>query len=273
MSEAQDRQALSDYARRMHQSGWVANHDGNLSVRLGDKRFLATPTSTSKADVTPPSIVLVDDCGVVQGRGKVFSEIGLHLLVYRLRSDVHAVVHAHPPAATAFAVAGVALPEPFIAEALVSLGPSIPLVPSAAPGPAAVAALEKFVAEHDAVLLGNHGVLAWGKNTEQAFLRCELVEHLAKITLAAQPLGGPRPLPRPVVAAMMEARRKAGLGQAAERAQVPSGSVPASGPPSVIACAPAPPGATVTVRERPKLPPPGELAALIREELERTLRK
>ena len=270
MNEAAQRQALADYAVRMHRSGWVANHDGNLSLRLTANRFLATPTSTSKAEVTPSSIVLVDGGGAVLGRGKVFSEIGLHLAVFRHRPDVHAVVHAHPPTATGFAVAGITLPEPFIAEALVSLGGTIPLVPTAAPGPAAVAALEPFIADHDAVLLGNHGCLAWGKTVEQAFLRLELVEHLAKITLVAQQLGGPRPLPRPQVASMMEARRKAGLGLAADRA---SGGSISEDPPTIIACAPAPIGATVKVRERGKIPDAHALAAMIREELERSLRK
>lgn len=274
MSESTERQLLADYSTRMFRAGFVANHDGNVSARLPTGRFLATPTSTSKADVTPASCVIVDDCGVVQGRGKVFSEIGLHLLIYRKRADVGAVVHAHPPTATGFAVAGVALPEPFIAEALVSLGAAIPLVPTAAPGPAAVSALEPYVLDYDAVMLGNHGVLAWGKTVEQAYLRLELVEHLAKITLVANQLGGPRPLPRAVVTSMMEARRKAGLGAAADRAiAAPGSSTPSSAPPTVVACAPAPPGATVTVYERPKLPPANELAAMIREELERSLRK
>ena len=214
MSDAQIRDELVEYARQLAARGWVANHDGNITYRLDDGTFLATPTSTAKARVSLESLLVIDDQGgkVGPAGGKPFSESSLHLAVYAARPDVRAVVHAHPPAATGYAVAGVGLDVPFLAEAVVSLGPGIPTVPFAAPGTSAAAALAPYLEEHDAVLLGNHGVLTWGADLEQAYLRMELVEHLAKVALVAHQLGGVRALPAAVLPTLGEARAKAGLG-------------------------------------------------------------
>ena len=180
----------------LHARGWVANHDGNVTARL-EQGFLATPTATSKGDVTAASLIVVDDHGaVLSGTRKSFSEVKLHLAAYRLRGDVGAVVHAHPPAATAFAVANEPLPPPFMAEPVVSLGPEIPLVPFGMPGePALEDALAAALGRAHALLLGNHGVLVVGPDPDLCLLRLELVEHVARIALEARPLGGPRPLP------------------------------------------------------------------------------
>lgn len=229
MSEPRLRAELADYSRRLHSRDWVANHDGNLSARLADGRFLCTPTATSKAEVHAENLLIVDASGArVSGRTKPFSEIGLHMCIYKQRPDVHAVVHAHPPHATALAASGRCLDQPFLAEAVVSLGPAIPLVPVSAPGPAAVAALEPFVPAYDVVLIAGNGVFAWGDSVEQAYLRLELCEHLARITLLAQPLGGPRPLPASLLPALLESRRRAGLGPEARGVQAlaPPGSPP-----------------------------------------------
>ncbi|HZS37805.1 MAG TPA: class II aldolase/adducin family protein [Polyangia bacterium] len=272
MSEAARRAELADYAQRLHARGWVANHDGNLTFKLETGRYLSTPTATSKAAVRADSLLIVDESGArVSGRGKPFSEIGLHLTVYRNRADVNAVVHAHPPTATGFAVAGVELSEPLLAEAVVSLGAGVPTVPFAAPGPAACQALAPFVAAHDAVLLGGHGVLAWGPDVETAYLRLELVEHLARIALVARQLGGARPLPSAVLPSLLDARAKAGLGPK------PSSAV-ATAPKTVVACAPAPPGADVEVYDPKRaraavLPSPVDLATIIRQEIAAALSK
>jgi L-fuculose-phosphate aldolase len=262
-------EAVAEYAQRLHARGWVANHDGNVSIRDGS-RFLATPTATSKATVRADGLVVVDDAGKqVGGRGKPFSEMGLHLCVYRERPDVQAVIHAHPPTATGFAVAGVPLDEAFMAEAVVSLGPGVPTVPFATPGADAARALAPYVGDHDAVLLGSHGVLAWGPDLETAYLRLELVEHLAKIALVARQLGGVRPLPASVMPVLLEARAKAGLGRGAP-ANVPA----AAAPRTVVACAPAPPGSDVVVYERPRAAPsPAQLAEIIRQEIAAALKK
>lgn len=262
---------VATWAQRLHTAGWVANHDGNVSVRLDDGTFLITPTATSKALVDAKDLLVVDAAGKkLQGPpdGKAFGEIGLHLTVYQNRPDVRAVVHAHPPAATGLACAGSRLLEqPIIAEAVVSLGPGIPTVPFAAPGAPACAALAPFCRDHDAVLIANHGVMAWGGRAEQAFLRLELVEHLAKIAREAQAAGGLRPIPASAIPALLEARRKApGLGDAAARAGVSL----ADRAPAVVACGPAPPDATVTTR--PPGAPKQDLATIVREEIVKALR-
>lgn len=253
MIDGKLRAEIVEYSHRLHARGWVANHDGNLSARIADGRLLCTPTAFSKAEVTADSLVTVDAGGkVVAGRHRVFSEVNLHLCVYEGRKDVQAVVHAHPPHATALAATGRALEPMFLAEAVVSLGTSIPLVPLAAPGPAAAAALRPFVATHDVVLMAGNGVFAWGNDIEQAYLRLELCEHLARIFLLALPLGGVQPLPAALIPPLLEARRRAGLGPE-ERGEKP---VPSS-PPQV---APTP-----AVSDK--------LAALIREELSAALRR
>jgi L-fuculose-phosphate aldolase len=263
MSEQSLKAAIADYSQRLHARGWVANHDGNITVRLGGGRYLATPTATSKAAVGAEDVIVVDEGGAkVSGRGKPFSEIGLHLTVYRNRPDVNAVVHAHPPTATGFAVAGVELSQPILAEAVVSLGVGVPTVPFAPPGPAACNQLAPFVSGHDAVLLAGNGALAWGADVEQAYLRMELIEHLARIALVAHQLGGVRPIPATAIPALLEARRKAFPQMTTEKV--------------VVACAPAPPGSDVKVYEPPKksvLPAPGDLAAIIREEIVAAMKK
>ncbi len=209
ISERALRTELSAAARSLHARGFCANHEGNVTARLGGGRFLATPGAVSKRLSEPDALVVLDDRGAVLGRGRSFSEAGLHLAVYRARPDAGAVVHAHPPFSTAFACAGRALDRPILAEAVVSLGAEIPLVPFAPPGEPAVAALAPFLGRFDAVLLGQHGVLSWGDDLEQALLRLEHVEHVARIAHLAEPLGGARPLPAEALPALLAARQKA----------------------------------------------------------------
>lgn len=210
MSEAAVRD-LVHLARHLHTRGWVANHDGNVSCRLEGGRFLATPTAVSKGDVSPEMLVVLDEEGkLVSGTRRVFSEFALHRLAYRIRPDAAWVVHAHPPHATAWAVAGRTFWErPFLGEPVVSLGAEIPCVRPPE--------LEAALATCDAVLLAHHGVLVIGPDAETARLRMELVEHLAHIAALAQPLGGPLALPHDEVEKLLAARQKAGLGPRAER--------------------------------------------------------
>jgi L-fuculose-phosphate aldolase len=147
-----------------------------------------------------------------------------------------------------------------MAEAVVSLGPSIPTVPFAPPGAAACAALAPFVLGHDAVLLGNHGVIAWAPDLELAYLRVELVEHLAKIAIEAERIGGVKPLPESALAPLLEARRKAFPATATQPSQKPQKPV--------VACAPAPHS------DVPTIPPGGSsIASIVREEILRALNK
>ncbi len=210
---------LAEASHRMHAAGWVANHDGNASARLADgKRFLATPTAVSKRLVDAHDVLTVDIEGkVLSGRKRLFSEWHLHAVAFRARPDVGAVLHAHPPHATAFGVANKQLGVPALPEMIVSLGANIPTLEYALPKSAAQdAALARALGDGDAdaVLLAGNGVVTVGVDLEQAFLRLELVEHYARILVAAAALGGPAPLPADDVKKLLEARTKAGLGKA-----------------------------------------------------------
>jgi L-fuculose-phosphate aldolase len=227
------RRDLVRYSRAMHAAGWVANHDGNLSARLAEDRFICTPTAFSKADVGLEDLLVVDATGTrLSGPHKPFSELVLHLAVYAARSDAHAVVHAHPPSATAFGAAGQTIPHPFLPEAVVSLGAELPLVPLTLPGKPGAAALAPFVRRCDAVCIAGNGVLTWGPDLETAWLRMELVEHLARMALAAAPLGGVKRLPDAMTSELVGRRVKAGLGAPDEGrpqgAASPAPSAPAS---------------------------------------------
>ena len=214
MNESQVRQQLSAISVTIWERGWVANHDGNLSTRLPRKRLMCTPTAVSKREILPNHMLVLDETGKhMSGKGKPFSEINLHLAFYHARADVGAVLHAHPPTATALGVSGVAaLERPFLPEAVVSIGPMVPTVPLAMPGTEAVQALAPYLDEFDALLLAGNGVITAGKDMEMAFLRMELVEHMAKIALAAHQLGGPSSLPPRFLGALLAARARAGLG-------------------------------------------------------------
>lgn len=213
---------VAEAARQLHAMGWVANHDGNVSARLSDgKRFLATPTATSKRVVDAHDIITVDIEGkILSGRKKLFGEWHLHAACFAARDDVRAVIHAHPPAATAFGVARKPLGAPPLPEMVVSLGVNVPLLDYAMPKSAAQdLALKRALTDGDAdcVLLAGNGVVSVGADLEQALLRLELVEHWAKIAIAAAPLGGAQPLPADDVKKLLEARTKAGLGKAGRR--------------------------------------------------------
>lgn len=208
------REAILHYSRLIYEKGWVANHEGNLSVRIGPGRYLITPTSFSKADVTERDLLIVDDDGaVLRGFRRRFSEFALHAHIFAARPDVQAVVHAHPPSATAFSVVGEGLMRPIVAEAVVSIGPVVPLVPFAVPGtPEATANLDPFLQNFDVLILQNHGVFAYGDDLEQAFLRLEYCEHLADIERRARQLGTPRHLSWETIQPLLDARKRAGLG-------------------------------------------------------------
>jgi L-fuculose-phosphate aldolase len=203
-----------EYSKRLHCAGWVANHDGNVSVRLEEDRFLITPTAFSKEAVERETLLVVNGRGErVSGRYRPFSEMNLHLYIYRQRPDVNAVLHAHPVTATGFAVAGVPVLTTMMAEPVVSLGESVPLVPYARPkSPESTLNMGSHVEQADALLLQNHGVISYGPDLETAYLRMELVEHLAKIQAAAHQVGGPSHIPHGDIEVLLDARAKAGLG-------------------------------------------------------------
>ena len=217
MNRRESEELLVEYSQRLYQNGWVANHDGNITVKLDEDRYLATPTAVSKGAVTREILIVVNGRGeVVSGRYKGFSEMALHLYVYRQRPDVRAVIHAHPPNATGLSVAGVPVLSTMMAEPVVSLGNSIPLVAYARPkSPEWTLNLTPAIEDADAVTLENHGALSYGPDLETAFLRMELVEHLAKIQIVAHQAGGIREIPFDDQEVLLQARTKAGLGKEA----------------------------------------------------------
>lgn len=209
-SELNLRDSLARGARRLHEAGWVANHDGNLSARLGPGRFLCTPTAVSKREVQAEWLLVVDAEGqVLEGRRRPFGELDQHLACYRARPEIQVVCHAHPPLSTAFGVAGVPLAPLPLPELIVSLGAEVPSVALHPPRtPALLAAIEQVAARADAFLCAGNGAFTLGESVDQALLRMELVEHLARILLAAKQLGGARPLPADLVDRLLAARPK-----------------------------------------------------------------
>lgn len=197
------------FGKLLHQAGLVAATDGNLSVRLEDGNILCTPTLMSKGLMEASDLVIVDPQGrKISGRRNVSSEVNMHLVIYRKRPDVNAVVHAHPPTATGFAAAGMALDRALCAELIVTLG-SIPLANYETPGTQALAdALAPLVQDHDAVLMANHGVVTCGTDLLTAFMNMETVEHFAKIALVTHLLGKQQPLSEQHVNTLREIRKK-----------------------------------------------------------------
>lgn len=208
-AERKHREEIVRYGRMLHERGFVAAMDGNLSVRLDDERILVTPTCVSKGAMKARDMVIVDLEGTrVSGRRNVTSEIGMHLLIYRMRPDIQAIVHAHPPTATGFAAAGMALTEPLVCEVVMGLG-CIPLARYGTPGTSELAkTLEPYVPHYDAILMSNHGVVAYGDTIEHAYMKMETVEHFAQIALVTHLLGRQQPLTGVDIEKLMLARTK-----------------------------------------------------------------
>jgi len=219
-NDLQYRDEIVRLGRLMHQQCLVSATDGNLSVRLDDDRILSTPTGMSKGMMSPDDLVIVDRRGlVIEGERNVSSEIGIHLLIYRLRPDVRAVVHAHPPTATGFAAAGMALDQPLVSEVVINLG-SIPLALYGTPGtPELAASIEALVPMHDAILLANHGAVTYGRDLLNAFMKMETVEHFARIALTTHLLGRQCPLTAEQISKLSDVRDRY-LAAAAERPKV-----------------------------------------------------
>lgn len=184
---------ICDVCHKMWQLGWVAANDGNVSARLGDGTFLATPTGMSKSFITPEKLLRIDAQGNVLEAGEGLrpsSEIKMHLRCYEKREDVWSVIHAHPPGATGFAVAHRSMDMYNMIEDVAAIG-SVPLTPYGTPSTSEVPdAIEPYLEEHDVMLLENHGALALGSDVLTAFYRMESLELWAKITINAILLGG-----------------------------------------------------------------------------------
>ena len=208
-TEEEHRRDICAVGRWIHQREYIAATDGNISVRLDAGRILATPTLMSKGMMEPDDLVIVDNQGrKLHGRRNASSEVAMHLLIYRRRPEVNAVVHAHPPVATGYAAAGLPLNQALISEVVLALG-CIPLAEYGTPGtPELSQALSPLVARYDAILMANHGVVTYGSDLLTAYMRMETVEHFARISLASHLLGRQQLLSREAVEKLGEARAR-----------------------------------------------------------------
>lgn len=260
---------IVEVGRRLYARGYVASNDGNISVRLGDGRILATPRGVSKGFLTPDMLVVTDMGGrKLSGEREASSELLMHLAVYEDRPDVAAVVHAHPPLATGFAVAGIPLDRAVLAEVVTTLG-SVPIADYGTPSTAELpAAVRKYIKAHDGLLLANHGALTVGPDLFAAYFKMETIEHFARISLVARLLGGERLLSREEVLRLQELRAGYGIAAPApicvdgEAAPVPPGGEAAC---QVVQAPPAP-GARLVGPVRDRAPSgEGEIRLTYRE--------
>lgn len=193
MTYEAERALMCAVGKLLYDRGYVAANDGNLSMKTAPDRLLVTPSGVSKGRLTPDMLLVTDMEGnVLEGNRHPSSETKMHLAVYRGRPDVGAVVHAHPPVSTAFAVCRRRMETPYLSELVTGLG-AVPCTPSFAmlSTDQVPRSVEPYLADHCAVLLANHGALTWGEDLWEAFDRMETVEHTAKILLNARLLGDP----------------------------------------------------------------------------------
>lgn len=210
MNYMEIRTFMCDIGRRVWQQGWAAANDGNFSVKLGDDLFITTPTGVSKGFLTPDMLVLVDGSGkkVEESKWNPSSELPMHLRCYRERDDIGAVCHAHPPVATAFAVAGKPLDKYYMPEAILAVG-AVPLAPYGCPSTDEVPeSVVPLLPDFDAFLLENHGALTVGTDLQTAYFRMETLEYFAKLCMNVQLIGGGKELPNDRLEELMELRRK-----------------------------------------------------------------
>jgi len=222
------RRQICKTGRKMYAHGLVVACEGNLSVRLDQDRILVTPSGACKGSLAPKDLLVTDLSGTaLPGARQPSTEMQMHLLYYRLRPDVRAVCHAHPPTATGFAAAGRALEAAVLPEVIVGLG-KIPLAPYGTPGTWELCAgLEPLATKYDAILLENHGVVTCGEDLATAYQRLETVERFARILLIAESLGGPHILPDAEVQKLIAAKARYGASSPQNSVELPltSGSL------------------------------------------------
>lgn len=211
-SERQHRHDVVAVCRRMYERGYIAALDGNVSVRLSDRRVLATPAGAAKGSLDPEDLVVTDlDGRALGGGGRPSSELRVHLAAYRLRPEVQSVVHAHPPAAVAHSLAGVSLAPTVIPETVLTLG-TIAGTDYDTPGtPELARRMEDALRCHDAILMERHGTVTLGEDVWQAYHRLESLEHTAKILYMARTLGPVEPLPAEEVERLYTLAEQAGI--------------------------------------------------------------
>lgn len=209
MQEQEIKELICDVCHKMWQLGWVAANDGNISVKMEDGTFWITPSGISKSFITPEKLIRVNEAmeKLEGAEGLVpSSEIKMHMRCYQEREDVGAVVHAHPPTATGYAVANKPLDEYSMIETVIAIG-SIPVTPFGTPSTYEVPeAITPYLAQHDVLLLQNHGALTVGCDLITAYYRMETLELFAKISLNAHLLGGAQEIPRNKIDQLLELR-------------------------------------------------------------------
>src|ERR1044072_555740 len=219
MDEQTARHDLIKICHLMYERSYVVSSDGNVSVRLDDGRILATPTITCKGRMTEDLIAITDLEGNKLNDRKASSELAMHLLIYRERPDVKAVCHAHPPNGTAFAVAGLAIDQPILSEVILALG-CVPLASYGTPSTDELTQqMQPLVKHHNALLMANHGAVAYGEDLWQSWDRLETLEHTAKIAILSRVLGGSRNLSPDAVEKLINVREAAGYLDQGARCQ------------------------------------------------------
>lgn len=250
-SEDTLRADIVEVGRRLYARGYTASNDGNISVRLDDRRLLMTPTGVCKGFMDVRMMCITDlDGKKLEGERNPSSEIQMHLEVYRQRPEIQAVVHAHPPVATAFAVAGIPLDRAVLAEVVTTLG-SIPIAEYATPSTKELPeAVRKYVKAHDGMLLANHGALTLGADLFSAYYKMETIEHFANISFVARMLGGERLLSRDEVLRLQGLRGRYGIASPAPICADPVAGAEAATADCQVVFAPPAPGGERLVPER-----------------------
>lgn len=185
-SDFEAKKLICDIGRRIYEKNFVAANDGNISVRVSPDTIWTTPTGVSKGFMTPDMMVKMSLDGKIlshSNKWKPSSEVKMHLRVYQESEETNAVVHAHPPVATSFAIAGISLDRPISPEAVILLG-RVPVAKYATPGTEEVPdSITPYIKDHHAVLLANHGALTWGRDLIEAYYRMESLEHTALMNM------------------------------------------------------------------------------------------
>jgi L-fuculose-phosphate aldolase len=219
MDEQIARREIVRVGQLLYERSYVVSSDGNVSVRLDDGRIVATPTMTCKGRMTEDSLAITDIQGKSLNNRKASSELAMHLLIYQERPDIKAVCHAHPPHGTAFAVAGLAIDQPILSEVILTLG-CVPLAEYGTPSTSELTeAMRPLVKRHNALLMANHGAVAYGADLWQAFDRLETLEHTAKIAILSRMLGGSKNLPADAIEKLINVREAAGYLDEGARCQ------------------------------------------------------
>jgi L-fuculose-phosphate aldolase len=215
VSEWKIKEQMCDIGRRIWLKGFCAGNEGNHSYRLSDNRILCTPTGISKGNLKPDDLCTVDMEGKqVAGKRKRTSEILLHLSIYKARPDVKAVIHSHPPHATAFAVAGIDLPTCIHPEAEVFLG-TVKTAKYVTPGDTRLGeSILPYVQDSNTILLQSHGVVCFHPDLEQTYYQLEIVDAYARILLLAKQLGSVRPLANNEMKELLQLKERFGLSDA-----------------------------------------------------------